>query len=208
MYESKIDDFEKNSGPACSSIESRPAEWPDAQRPVAAISSHDAQWLANSAQSATGERKCKDCPKVNVERVCAKGCGYSYQKEKPCLQERLASMGDTSTERRQSVYPESQTELVVSKKPDGKVNADNVLRLLEYQQYHCALSGRKLTPQIAALDHIVPIRYDGEHTIENTQVLHKDVNRAKGSLTNSEFIQLCHEVVLRHKISTPEKEVK
>lgn len=79
-------------------------------------------------------------------------------------------------------------------KPNGPVSIDSVLRLLAHQQYQCALTGRALTPQTAALDHIVPIRYGGEHAIQNTQVLHKDVNRAKGSLTSDEFIGLCREV--------------
>lgn len=79
-------------------------------------------------------------------------------------------------------------------KPTGPVSIDSVLRLLAHQQYRCALTGRMLTPQTAALDHIVPIRFGGEHAIENTQVLHKDVNRAKGSLTSEEFIGLCREV--------------
>ena len=82
------------------------------------------------------------------------------------------------------------------------------MQLLKYQRYRCALTGRKLTPQTAALDHVVPIQRDGEHAIENTQVLHKDVNRAKGSLTNQEFIQLCHEVVLWPKIETSNEESK
>ncbi|MBN1341567.1 MAG: HNH endonuclease [Phycisphaerae bacterium] len=79
--------------------------------------------------------------------------------------------------------------------PQGDVSVTNVLRLLEAQQYRCALTGRSLTPQTAALDHIVPVRFGGEHVIENAQVLHKDVNRAKGSLTNEEFIGMCREVV-------------
>jgi 5-methylcytosine-specific restriction endonuclease McrA len=70
-----------------------------------------------------------------------------------------------------------------------------VLRLLECQQYRCALTGRPLTPDTASLDHIVPVRCGGEHLIENTQVLHKDVNRAKATMTNAEFVQLCREVV-------------
>ena len=72
---------------------------------------------------------------------------------------------------------------------------DNVLRLLECQQYRCALTGRRLTPQTAALDHVVPVRRAGEHVIDNTQILHKDVNRAKGSLTSEEFVGMCREVV-------------
>lgn len=71
----------------------------------------------------------------------------------------------------------------------------NVLRLLEWQRYRCALTGRPLEPQTASLDHIVPVRCGGQHRIENVQVLHKQVNRAKGTLTNEEFIQLCREVV-------------
>ena len=79
--------------------------------------------------------------------------------------------------------------------PQSPVNVANVLRLLESQQYRCALTGRSLTPDMASLDHIIPVRCGGEHLVENTQVLHKDVNRAKTTMTNEEFIQLCREVV-------------
>jgi 5-methylcytosine-specific restriction endonuclease McrA len=79
-------------------------------------------------------------------------------------------------------------------RPQGPVSTNNVLRLLEYQHYRCALTGRELTPETSALDHIIPIRCGGVHVIENTQVLHSDVNRAKGALTNDEFIRLCREV--------------
>lgn len=75
------------------------------------------------------------------------------------------------------------------------MSTTNVLRLLEWQRYRCALTGRPLEPQTASLDHIVPVRCGGQHRIENVQVLHKQVNRAKGTLTNEEFIQLCREVV-------------
>ena len=88
------------------------------------------------------------------------------------------------------VHPEAGPKLVT-----GDVSVESVLRLLGAQQYRCALTGRSLMPQTAALDHIVPVCFGGEHAIENTQVLHKDVNRAKGSLTNEEFIGMCREVV-------------
>ena len=61
----------------------------------------------------------------------------------------------------------------------------------------CALTGRPLEPETAALDHILPVSRGGEHRIDNTQVLERTVNRAKGTLTNGEFIALCGEVV-RH----------
>ena len=107
----------------------------------------------------------------------------------------MAHMGLQKSVRRQSLHSQEQTELVNTPRPSGTVSIGNVMQLLEHQAYRCALTGRPLTPQIAALDHVVPIRRGGEHVIENAQVLHKDVNRAKGALTADEFIELCHDVV-------------
>lgn len=71
----------------------------------------------------------------------------------------------------------------------------SVQQLLRRQQYRCALSGRELTPTTAALDHIVAISRGGGHSIENAQVLHRDVNRAKNVMGNEEFVALCRDVV-------------
>ena len=89
-----------------------------------------------------------------------------------------------------AVHPQTAAD-----RPSGRVTTANVMQLLEHQGYRCALTGRRLQPATASLDHITPIRSGGEHVIENTQVLHKDVNRAKSTLTNEEFVQLCREVV-------------
>jgi 5-methylcytosine-specific restriction endonuclease McrA len=70
-----------------------------------------------------------------------------------------------------------------------------VLRLLEQQRFRCAMTGRALTPPDAALDHKEPISRGGRHCMENVQVLHEQVNRAKGTMSNSEFLALCREVV-------------
>lgn len=77
---------------------------------------------------------------------------------------------------------------------DGSVNVTGILQLLKQQGFRCALSDRPLSPETASLDHVVPICRGGAHRIQNTQVLHRDVNRAKGTLTNEEFIRLCGEV--------------
>lgn len=77
----------------------------------------------------------------------------------------------------------------------GDVTLHGVLGMLERQQYRCAISGRHLTPDTASLDHRIPVSRGGPHRLENAQVLHADVNRAKASLTNDEFIALCREVV-------------
>lgn len=77
----------------------------------------------------------------------------------------------------------------------GPISFQKALWLLEQQDYRCALTGRKLAPDTVALDHILAISRGGKHVVENGQILHKDVNRAKYTLTNDEFVELCREVV-------------
>ncbi len=80
-------------------------------------------------------------------------------------------------------------------KGDCDLNVKEVLELIESVSYRCALTGKKLTPGTAALDHCIPVSRGGQHEIANAQLLHRDVNRAKGTLTNDEFIKLCRDVV-------------
>jgi len=78
---------------------------------------------------------------------------------------------------------------------EGSVSTGNILSLIERQEFRCALTGRNLEPATAAFDHVVSLSHGGEHVIGNAQILHRDVNRAKGVLTNEQFIQLCRDVV-------------
>lgn len=78
---------------------------------------------------------------------------------------------------------------------DGEITYPGVYALLAQQDYRCALTGRRLRPEDASLDHVIPVSRHGTHRLENAQVLHQDVNRAKGALTNPEFIALCRDVV-------------
>jgi len=89
--------------------------------------------------------------------------------------------------------------------PDSPVTAHMILALLEKQRFRCALSGRKLTPENVALDHIIPISRGGGHNVGNAQAITKDANRAKGVLTNEEFILICRDVV-RFADSKPPRE--
>lgn len=77
----------------------------------------------------------------------------------------------------------------------GNVTIQGILAALERQQFRCALTGRRLTPDEASLDHIIPISRGGQHTPENIQILHRDVNRAKSTLTNDEFVGLCRDIL-------------
>lgn len=84
--------------------------------------------------------------------------------------------------------------------PKPRVNgraicAKDILQMLQDQNFRCALTGRELMPETAALDHIEPISRGGEHVIGNVQILRKEVNRAKHTCTNEEFVEMCREVV-------------
>ena len=77
------------------------------------------------------------------------------------------------------------------------INVHELVDLVGQQELRCALTGRKLRPKQAALDHITPISRGGSHVIDNAQILDKRVNRAKGTMNNDEFIKLCC-AVARH----------
>lgn len=63
--------------------------------------------------------------------------------------------------------------------------------MLEAQEYRCALTGIKLTPKTAGLDHKRPLSKGGEHSRENVHIIDARVNRMKGALDMDEFIALC-----------------
>jgi hypothetical protein len=104
----------------------------------------------------------------------------------------LELLGQPDPSAKHPIHPQNAAS---TERPTGVINVANVLRLLEWQNYRCALTGRLLTPETASLDHIVPVRDGGKHAVENVQVLHKDINRAKSTLAHEQFIQLCREVV-------------
>jgi 5-methylcytosine-specific restriction endonuclease McrA len=79
--------------------------------------------------------------------------------------------------------------------PAQKITVARLRRLLEKQAYKCNLTGRELTPDTAAADHIKPLSSGGKNEMSNMQILHVDVNRAKGTMSRREFVDLCREVV-------------
>ena len=85
---------------------------------------------------------------------------------------------------------------------EKNITASQVLDLVKDQDFHCAISGRKLTPETASLDHIVPLGRGGEHSIENVWVVDHRINLAKGTMTVEEFVSMCRDVV-QHQDSGP-----
>lgn len=74
------------------------------------------------------------------------------------------------------------------------VSADDLKALLEMQGYRCALSGVRLEPATAELDHKIPLSRGGTNDLGNLQWLSRDVNRAKGTMDNEEFVKLCKKI--------------
>jgi 5-methylcytosine-specific restriction endonuclease McrA len=72
-----------------------------------------------------------------------------------------------------------------------KVSAAMLKTILEMQGYKCALSGKRLTPEIAVLDHKIPLSRGGTNDASNLQWLDSEVNKAKGTMDCQEFIAMC-----------------
>lgn len=87
-----------------------------------------------------------------------------------------------------------------SDRPHGEVTAKKIIRLLEWQHYKCALSGVELTTQNCQADHIVPVAEGGRDVMENVQLVVAEVNKAKGTMGQSEFIQMCERVARRWQV--------
>ncbi len=81
------------------------------------------------------------------------------------------------------------------------VTTSQIKKLIESQNYRCALTNRQLTPETASLDHKQPISRGGTHEVGNLWVVEHFVNTAKGSLTVEEFVSMCRDVV-RHQEAT------
>jgi 5-methylcytosine-specific restriction endonuclease McrA len=83
----------------------------------------------------------------------------------------------------------------VSTKRKKKATAKQLYQLIEEQEFRCSLSGMKLTPKIARLDHKVPVSKGGDDSVDNLQWVHEEINRMKGTMDNLEFLELCKRIV-------------
>jgi 5-methylcytosine-specific restriction endonuclease McrA len=202
----QIERLDHSGKKTCRTPGSRPAKRVDACRAMVESSTQHGTGMANSFESPSSKGGEQSCSKADLAGICMSSSEAVSNEAQPCKEGRLVSLGNTSNEWREPLHPEA-TSTALSK-PTGPVSTDNVMRLLDYQHCCCALTGRALTPDLASLDHVIPIRLGGEHLIENTQILHRDVNRSKGTLTNVEFIQLCEEVVAHTRIDIQQPNTK
>jgi 5-methylcytosine-specific restriction endonuclease McrA len=82
-------------------------------------------------------------------------------------------------------------------KSQEKVTPNNIYRAIEAQQFLCPLTGERLEPSSASLDHIVPLSKGGKHEMSNVWIVSKTVNAAKGTMALEEFIAMCKAVADR-----------
>ena len=93
----------------------------------------------------------------------------------------------------QTFLPTTESECEPSD-ASTKVTGRRLMALLERQQFKCALSGVKLTPKTASLDHCVPVSKGGGIDMDNVQIVHEVINRMKGTLDNEQFREWCDRV--------------
>lgn len=71
----------------------------------------------------------------------------------------------------------------------------------------CAITGVPIDlskPETYSLDHIIPRSRGGENSLDNCQIVTRQVNMAKSDLTTEEFVLLCKQVVEQNIASTYE----
>ena len=74
---------------------------------------------------------------------------------------------------------------------EQSATSSELMAMLKRQKHRCALSGAKLKPETAQLDHIEPLAEGGTNNIENLQWLDGQVNKAKGTMSQADFVRMC-----------------
>ena len=75
--------------------------------------------------------------------------------------------------------------------------ADVLLQRITENGFKCEYSGLPLTVTNMQLDHIVPVSDGGSSRLSNVAVVHRDINKMKGSMSLERFIELCKCIVKR-----------
>lgn len=89
-------------------------------------------------------------------------------------------------------------------RPARYVTGTQIYAIIEDQKFKCNLSGDELTMQNAEADHITPLTRGGSMFIENLQIVTTTINRAKGQMTNEEFVLMCCKVADHSRSQLPE----
>ena len=97
---------------------------------------------------------------------------------------------------------ESIRDVKPKRAAEQSATSSQLMAMLKKQKYRCALSGAKLAPETAQLDHIEPLAGGGTNGIENLQWLDGQVNKAKGTMSQADFVRMCV-MVAKHSGMAP-----
>jgi len=98
----------------------------------------------------------------------AKMCGIGKDAMKQTL---LAERSAKGLKDIRELYADSECDFNVGTNAATGPTTSQLLKLAEQQNFKCAISGVALTPQSAALDHVVSVADGGTHDISNLQWL-------------------------------------
>jgi 5-methylcytosine-specific restriction endonuclease McrA len=89
----------------------------------------------------------------------------------------------------------ARSALGIKTREEARRRGPELLDMFRKQNGKCAYTGVDLVPGVnASLDHKVPKALGGNDSPENLQWVTFNVNRAKNSLTEEEFISMCRAV--------------
>jgi 5-methylcytosine-specific restriction endonuclease McrA len=75
------------------------------------------------------------------------------------------------------------------------ISGFDLWRIAKSQKLICPFTGRKLTKENISIDHIIPKSKGGHNVLSNIRLVHKQANIGKNNTTDTEFLQLCKDVV-------------
>lgn len=81
--------------------------------------------------------------------------------------------------------------------------ASDLRKKLHEQKYKCALTGWPLEPDSFEFDHIVPVSRGGTDTADNLIAVHPVVNRAKHTMSYTDFVEMCKAVAVNASYPLP-----
>ena len=105
---------------------------------------------------------------------------------------------------------------LLSKKDNPAITVEELMEMLEAQNYRCALSGMPLecsrtrgkrNPYNVSLDRKIP---GGEYNKDNVQLVCQEINSWKGIATTKEFVNMCRRVTenaIRKQKETTQKRI-
>lgn len=152
-------------------------------------------------KKASKEKSCPACgtkyfPTGPAQKSCSIKCANEKRKQ--------LGVGDTKSQykRISGNWRRYFSRLINTKNANRKnLSVENLLSILERQNFQCALSGEVLTCNLesgtvfrtnASIDRIVA---GGEYTVENVQLVCSAINKWRGDISIDDYIFWCRKVV-------------